>query len=236
MSRQLHIFVSLAVLLIFIPAVSADLYWETHMTTSGIPGVQNGDDISKTFMNKDGMRMERKDGITIMNYEKGMIYQLDFDKKTYEEVRLDSMLQGHDEAVQYMQNMIKSMSEDITIEKTDETKKINGYDCTKYVVTVMGMPSETWITKDVEGFAELQNATKKHIEKYKNNPLLKNMLGNPAFEKLEGFPIMSVSQVGQMRSVSNVTKIEKKKLDADLFLPPSDYAKVESSSDSPFGR
>jgi Domain of unknown function (DUF4412) len=233
--KRFSLYVCIFTLLIaWTPCTLADFYWESQVTSSGMPGGQDKDEITKTYMKDGAMRTESSDGIMIMDMENGLIYQIDNVKKTYSELNLATMFSGDSEAQQFMANMMKSMAEDIKIEKMDETKKISGYKCTKYVVTIMGMQSEQWVTKDVKGYTELQKSSKKYLEKFKDNPMVKNMIGNPAFDKVDGFPIQTVSQMGNIKTMSTVTKIEKKSFGDKLLKPPAGYTKVEPDKDSPF--
>jgi GLPGLI family protein len=113
----------------------------------------------------------------------------------------------------------------VDVTKTDEKKTINGYACTKVVVTDDGKEFLTaWVTKDVKGFEGMR----KDLEEFRKrmaamNPMMPKGLSE-AMGKLEGFPIememaMGVKQV--------VTKIERKSIKASEFEVPEGYKKVK---------
>jgi len=230
MKRSIPKIAIIAFLLIWIPSSFAGLYWETHMKMTGVPGGQDKDETTKTYMTEDSMRVDSSDGIMIFRLKDGVIYTIDTVKKTYSEMQLDNMFQGKDgESSKKAQEMMASMAQSMEVKKTSETKKISGYNCTKYIVSIMGMETEQWVTEDIKEFNKLRIAMRAYSEKYKSNPLVQSVVGNASFEDIKGCPIYSSSQFGNMKTENKVIKVEVKKIDDDLFKVPSGYAKIESS-------
>jgi len=85
--------------------------------------------------------------------------------KTYTKVNMMSV----------MDNTMGEMAKNIQVTPTNETKKIAGYKCKKYNVTVMGVKSKDWLSKDVEGYKEYRAISKKMEKMFQKNPRLRQM-------------------------------------------------------------
>jgi hypothetical protein len=142
------------------------------------------------------------------------MYQLNPKEKTYIKVSDTEMEQ-----------MSEGMAEEIGWTPTQETKKISGYPCRKYKVTVMGVENEHWLSKDVKEYNEFKAITEKVIQK---NPALgKNRIFGILSLYREGFPVQTVSNVMGMKTTMTLKKIEKKSFNKDLFKVPKDYEQRE---------
>ncbi len=205
------------------------LYWESEIV--GLPGSSpNAPVIAKSYQTPDGLRIEKTDEITIINFKSGTMYSINPTKKTYSGQKIDQMMNMGDkdpEANDQMQKMMSSMMSSMEVKKTEETKKISGYNCTKYIVTMMGFPSEYWVTTEVKGYKELQEATKKYAESLKSNPMISNIMNANIFEKIDGFPIQVSTDIMGTKSSTRVIKVEQKNIDSKMMEPPADYARVE---------
>lgn len=119
--------------------------------------------------------------------------------------------------------------EDFTFEKTSETEKILGYNCTKYVVKNKEGSSEIWATDQLGtylglgaagGGGAMGNARGKNAASY-------------AWEKaLIGknfFPLRTVvfGKDGKEAVRMEAVSVEKQSLPASLFVAPADYQKLE---------
>ena len=111
------------------------------------------------------------------------------------------MFAGKDkEDAERAEKMMKNMVKDVTVEKTDETQTINGRKCTKYNVTMMGISTEQWVTKDVKTFMELKEDTKKYMEKFKDNSMISQMMNmDTSAGKVDGFPHEKCNPNGQVQ-------------------------------------
>ncbi|MEO7412143.1 MAG: DUF4412 domain-containing protein [Opitutaceae bacterium] len=120
-------------------------------------------------------------------------------------------------------------AEDFTFEKTSETEKILGYNCTKYLVKNKDGSSEIWATEQLGtylglgaagGGGAMGNARGKSAASY-------------AWEKaLIGknfFPLRTVvfGKDGKESVRMEAVSVEKQSLPASLFVPPADYQKFE---------
>jgi hypothetical protein len=139
-------------LLIFLTASAsahADLYWESEVMTSGVPAGLEGlppqarselleefkpkTKTVKYYLTSNASRTDiSNDIIMITEFDTMTMYQLNVNDKTYTKT---DMLSEMD------QEMPKEMME-IRVTPTSETKKIAGYQCKKYTVTMMRENSE----------------------------------------------------------------------------------------------
>jgi len=184
----------------------------------------------------------------IMRLDQEKMYQVDYDKKTYSEMTFAEIEQAvkalsatSDQKMAEMEEHMKSMPEaqrkmmeqmmgkkgggNVTLEKTGETMKVSGYDCTKFVAkdgdkVVMTM----WATKDVKGF----DALRKDYEAVMRRMMsmtpggMKGLVD--AMNKVEGFPMQS-EWAGM---TTTVTKVVVQATPAAEFAIPAGFTKVES--------
>jgi len=230
---------SLPLALIFfltlLPMAYADLYWVSVVKTGGVPKglpenlpkevrkqmlaqFKSETDTQKHYLTSYASRTETKQGITIMDFESMAMYQLNPKNKTYTKIDMKSMMQGQ------MGEMAKKMAEDSKTTRTNDTKKIDGYQCRKYIVTIMGSESEYWMSKDVQGYREFEALNENMLKKH---PEFKQMqMGG--FTGKEGFPIETVTNMMGIKTTTVLEKIEKKSLSKELFKIPSGYKLVET--------
>ncbi len=169
----------LLILLIVAASAHADLYWESEVRTSGIPAGLEGLPPQARAALVDQFKPETKtvkyyltshasrtdlsnDIIMIIEFDTMTMYQLNVNDKTY--IKTD-MLSGMDQEMQ--QDMME-----IRVTPTSETKKIAGYKCKKYNVTMMREKSEYWLSKDVTGYKEFKAITAKCEKKLQKDPML----------------------------------------------------------------
>jgi len=224
---------ALLIYLVFAPVVYGDLYWESTVETGGAPeGMLKSmpkqirdqmldqfkprTEIVKNYLTSFAIRSEQKDHIMILNYDTLTMYQIDPTKKTYTKVNL----------LTAMEQMGQEMSEDMKITATNETKKIAGYICTKYIVTGMGAKTEHWVSKDVKGYKEFRAVTEKMEKKLKKSPSM-GKIGMSGISSKEGFPIRTVTDMMGIKSTTTLKNIQKKSLSKSLFKIPEGYKLVE---------
>ena len=212
-----------------------DLYWESVVKTGGMPEglpenlpkevrdqmlvqFKGETDTQKHYLTPYASRTETKQGITIIDFKTMTIYQLNPMNKTYTEISIPSMMKGQ------MGEMAKKMAEDSKVTRTNETKKIAGYRCRKYIVTIMGSKSEYWMSKDVEGYREFEALNEKMLKKH---PEFKQMqMGG--FSGKEGFPVETTTNMMGIKTTTALEKIEEKPLNKALFKIPNGYRLVET--------
>lgn len=219
------------------PIVSADLYYETKVT--GGPGRETPD-LTKTYLSDQGMRIETGDGTAmVVNFKEEKFYQINLNDKTYTETKFEDFMKPQDEKdaelTAQMGKMMEQMMASMEVTKTEETQEIKGYNCTKYLVSIMGSTSDYWVTKDVKEYDVMMKQTDQYKELFKKNPILSGIsAGFDMQKKIDGFPIRIINKMMGMEIVQEVEKIETEKIDKDVFQPPKEFNKVEKSADSPF--
>jgi hypothetical protein len=205
----------------------ADLYWESEQVTKGAPGQADGTKVVKNYYTSHASRIEMGNGkVMIMDLDKRTMLHLNPADKTYTETDMEEMagprnMPGVDKAQQ--KKMMESMMQSMQVTPTNETKTINGYKCRKYLVSVMMVNSEYWLSKDVKGYEELKAIGEKMAKSFESNPMLKQMNIAGMMDKLDGFPVQVVSQVMGGTITNTLVKIEKKSLSDDLFKVPAGY-------------
>ena len=223
--------------LTLLPMAYADLYWVSVVKTGGTPKglpenlpkevrdqmlaqFKSETHTQKNYLTSYASRTETEQGIMIMDFESMMMYQLKPKNKTYTKINMKSMMEGQ------MGEMAKKMAEDSKVTRTNDTKKINGYQCRKYIVTIMGSENEYWMSKDVEGFREFEALNEKMLKKH---PEFKQMQTG-GFTGKEGFPVETVTNMMGMKTNTVLEKIEEKSLSKDLFEVPAGYKLIETKT------
>ncbi len=119
----------------------------------------------------------------------------------------------------------------LEINKTKESARIAGYSSVKYQVKVNGdLKEEAWLSEssrahdefDINKFYNLFNdftAQAGTTEFYQSNPKYLE------FARL-GFPLKSVNYYGGYETISEVTQLDKQKLEPLVFTVPTDYKQV----------
>lgn len=190
--------------------------------------------------------------VVIVRLDKEVMYTLDSQKQTYSEMsfaELEQTMQHAsgqmDAAMAQMQKelagmppeqrkMVEQMMRDkmpgmhasaapTEVTKTNETRQINGYACTKYVIhrgpeTVMTM----WTTTDVKDFS----AMRKDFEEFSKRLAAVRPMGGDlgkSMRQVEGFPMQTETGQGIK---TMVTKVEKRAIAASEFDIPTGYKKV----------
>jgi hypothetical protein len=169
------------VLLLFVLGLAAaparaDIYMKqkTHTGAFTMMGQSQPekDETNIVWLGENKVRVDNGNGqSTLLLGDKGLIYVIDNNKKTYTEMPLDmgkamnEAMAGQGErggkAAEMMKGMMKGMMGGMSVTVTDagETKKIGAWNCRKYLVA-MKMPmgetnSETWATEDIKIDAKL---------------------------------------------------------------------------------
>ena len=212
-------------------AVMADLYWESDQETKGMPGRPDETKVIKTYLTAYASRTEREGQITIMNFDTKIMYHINPQAKTYQQINMAEMgkppeMKG--EKGQAQQQMMKNMMGNIQVTPTQETRQIAGYNCQKYLVSGMMMNSDYWLSKDVKGYEEIKEIGKKIAGVFDENPMMKQMNIAGMMGQLDGFPVQMVMNIMKGTSTTTLKKIEKKPLDKSLFSVPEGYTQTQS--------
>ncbi|MGD9261444.1 MAG: DUF4412 domain-containing protein [Desulfobacterales bacterium] len=235
--KWMRILPLVCVVLIFVsPMAYGDLCWENLVVSGGasdflpknlpkqvreqmLKELEPTTETERCFLTSYGFRTETKDHIVIIEYDTMTMYQLNPSEKIYTKVDMEAEMEGS------MGQMAEEMAEDSRITPTDETKKIAGYNCRKYIVTLMDAENEHWLSKEVEGYKEYKAISDKVLQK---NPQWgqMNIVG---FSGKHGFPVKTVNNMMGMTVTTTLQKIEKKSLSKDLFKVPAGYKLLETT-------
>jgi hypothetical protein len=218
--------------LIISSGAMADLYWESDQETKGMPGRPDETKVIKTYLTTYASRTEREGQITIMNFDTKVMYQINPQTKTYQQINIAEMgkppeMKG-EKGQQMQQQMMKNMMGNIQVTPTQETRQIAGYNCQKYLVSGMMMNSDYWLSKDVKGYEEVKEIGKKVSALFDENPMMKQMNIAGMMGQLDGFPVQTVMNIMKGTSTTTLKKIEKKSLDKSLFSVPEGYTQEQS--------
>jgi len=245
---------AIAIMLTFVvlPA-RADIYMKqkTHTDAMSIMGQTQPakDEITITWIAKDKSRTDTGDkNTTILRMDKGLLYQIDHQKKTYKEMPLNikQMIDENvaekgeeaEEAAALAQEMAAAFAEsmEVKVTPTDEKKKIGNWNCRKYILnTKMAMgeaASEAWATDqlqiDWKSYLILTNAM---------------MAGSPGFEKMidkiyqemskmKGVIVLQLNTTKAMgievKSSTELLEFSEQAAPAGTYDVPTGYKKVKS--------
>jgi hypothetical protein len=217
-------YLPLAFLIFFTISTAAygDLYWESEMVSGGVPAglpsnlpKQMLDQFNKTetikhYLTSYAYRTDTNDGIMIIEHDTMTMYHINIKDKTYTKVNMTSLMDN-----ELGKGMVEGLAKEMKVTPTNETKKIAGYMCKKYNMTMMGSNNEFWISKDVKGYKEYTAFGKKMEKMFEKNPMLRKM---GMAGKWDGFPVQTVMNVMGITTTTTLKTIGYKML--DLEAPP----------------
>lgn len=225
--------------LAFSPVFADDqgLYIETLNRSAGLMGEEPREEVSKTYVAHDKMKVvssEPQGADMVLDPASGTMTFLNHGDKEYYQINAKSMMQAMSQpGIEQMRAMMEQNK--VSVEATGETRKINDWNCTQYIVRKTGMmdiEQEVWATEDVDI----------DLERYTD---LMSMAGpdgllgdsdaaktqRAEMAKIKGYTILSKSKMDMMGSTmeteSEVKVIRKEPMAADMFEIPEGYAKKE---------
>ena len=229
------------------PAVASDegIYIETVNRSTGLMGETPREETSKTYVAHDKMKVASSDpegADMLLDPTTGLMTFLNHANKEYYQINAKSMMQGMSQpGLEQMRAMLEQTK--ISVEATDETKKINDWNCRKYKVTKTGMmeiEQEIWATEEVDINLDRYNEL---MSMSGPDGLLGDSEAGKAqrteMEKIKGYPILSKSKMNMMGSTmeteSEVKIIRQEPMQAEMFEIPKDYQKKEMGQSSAAG-
>ena len=193
------------------------------------------DEIRTVWLAEDKARMDGPENSSIVRLDKNTMVLLDNKKKTCMEIPLGkekSMMPGMSEQESAtIQKLMKNLPKNvITITPTGEKKKINNWNCTKYIQTFSGMEkSELWATEDIK--LNMDVFSKLYAAITAKNPGMGGTMDDMAAEmkKIKGVTVLTVSAMEMMGSKVNTStellEIKEGKAPAGIFEIPAGYKK-----------
>jgi hypothetical protein len=202
---------------------------------------------STLYISATKIRLSDPSHDTIFDGASGKMAVIDRQKKVYWE----SSAEEREAAFRQLEEQMKKMQEQlanlppairekmagatgasITVQKGTGTKKIAGYDCEQYLIS-MGetIKIEKWVTQDLQFPLTLFDAQK---ATFAGNPMLKNFARMAdEMKKIKGFPLGETTTIKGAPGVAGetsreATEVKKGAIDASVFAIPAGYTKVES--------
>jgi hypothetical protein len=204
------------------------------------------DSIETIWITNDGFRSEGDDNIMIFRVDKNTAYIIGKKDKTYMEQSLNVSKVMNDalndkgmsaEDKKAMNSMMKNMMDfKLTISETNESKKINVWNCKKYVMkldSVMG-PSLTdiWATQDIKIDQALFSKYKALSMSITSQAGLKESFekAQKEYSKIKGITVLSSTSTNvmgsQIRSTVELLEYNEGKAPAGALDIPAGYKKV----------
>jgi hypothetical protein len=226
----------------------ADVMYEMVSTSEGMMGMKGETnmrifvkgDRSITEMTADDPTGGKMTDTKIIRLDKGVIWAIDHEKKTYTEIAIEQ------EKPSVGTSEEEIAMPDIKVVRTGETKKILNKDCEEVIVTMdieneegaTKLEQTMWVTTDFPGYKEIQEF-QSHMSG--SGSMSSSMMGGnkktfEEFQKktseIEGFPLeidmeMIMGAGGMSFSFlthSEVTKIETNPISDKVFEIPAGYS------------
>ena len=198
------------------------------------------DVVETTWLTKKGFRNDNPEQSVLLLLDRKQMIMIDHTDKTYVEMPLDMnkmIPQGAQQDSQEQaafQGMMKNMMKmDVTVAATGEKKKIRGWKCKKYIVTMktfMGvMTNEIWATEDLRVDTEIY--ARMGSSMMAGMPGMQNSMEDMTREmkKIKGvrvYSTMTQEMMGQkIRHTTELLEFKKGKAPAGLFKTPEGYQK-----------
>lgn len=186
-------------------------------------------------------RTSNGDTDAIVNYSTGTMTMIDNRKKEYYETTLAEMTAMFDQldrqlAGSPLGGLLGGKVGDVTLQKVEGAKKVAGYDCDHYVLTMGNdMKFDIWAAPDLQTPVQYYDASKAPYAAM--GPMGRGF--GKMFEemkKVKGFPLsMGINAKVMMMKIDTLqeaTQVSKDPIPASAFEPPAGYRK----KDSPFKR
>jgi hypothetical protein len=218
----------------------------SKVSTNGQPGGTQTNYISSEHVR----RSESKGNDVIIDLKNGTMTNIDTKKKTYfimttqdmEAMQAAMAARMNDpkmkQAMAMMQGMSSSMASDTEVKKTGVTRKVAGYACEEWLISMGGMVSMTeCVTNDlkypVQSWAALADFQESMRKSMSFGPSAK--AGTDYAEKMKsikGFPVASTSTVDagitKITTAIEVTDVSRAPIPASTWDVPAGFAKVEN--------
>ena len=236
------------------PAAFGDVTIETKV----------GDRTARTYIAPHRLAGETREGTVIFRGDKKLLWSLDSKNKTYSELTQEdfqAMGSSMNDAMSQMQEAMKNMTPEQrammekmmkgrmpeaptqtkrTVKATGESKTINGFACSGYVVSKDdGTSIEMWATDpkalklsadDLATCKEMADFIKTSVPQMGQLQDLVKDFAHPKENDVPGLPILSIQKDkgGQEISRAEIVKIESGAVPAERFEVPEGFTKQES--------
>jgi hypothetical protein len=221
---------------------TAEAGWEIHSRYAGYGGTTEKE---VSYFQRNQVREESGDQITVMDFAARKIIMIDGKEKTYSVMTFEEfkrmMREGMRKAREAMDEMKRQgisvpgmpsrAAGTITVAGIAGAT-VAGYPCDGYRVSAgETVTEEIWVTKKIDVSQELGPAVWKEFEELTQDAKkmgfdVEDSGDAPAYRKImeSGYPMKTVDK--QSGAVHEVTRAEKKELPASLFEEPKGYEQV----------
>ncbi len=210
------------ILLLLTSVVHAGVYWESEVLTKDAKGHAEESGIERNYCTADASRVELPNGrVLIIRFDTMTMYRLHPDTKTYSETRLDDLMPAMNHGTQ--KQLLGLLAHAVEVTPTGETRKISGYKCRKYNISLLTIAGEYWVSKDVQGYGELKEISAGVARKLEKSPLLSQFNIMDIINKADGFPVQATVETMNGQTVTTLKKADQRKVSDNLFRIPDDY-------------
>lgn len=205
-------------------------------------------EITVTWLGKTRARTDADEKTSVIYLaDKGIVYQIDHQKKTYSEMPLniklaiDEAVADEDEEVKEFADLAKEMAEafvaglEVKVTETSETKKIGNWNCRKYLIeTKMAFgdtSAESWATEELKMDQKLYLTMTNMM--MSGSPGFSQMLEKIIKEmsRVKGVIVYQVSKTkamgAEVASTTELLEFDEKTPPAGLYEVPAGYKAVK---------
>ena len=179
------------------------------------------------YIEKNRMRSDADSLQTslILDWDKDLLINVSHQQKLFVENKLSEMQARMRQTLEMMQT--PDTQGRFTVEETSEHAEVSGYPVTKLVLLHDGKPDASFWVSDQVKDKELIETYQKFIGMMGANPMMAGIF--QGFKQIykKGYPLkieLGATAVRPQVTIT-ITKLEKKKLPADTFVPPKSYQK-----------
>jgi hypothetical protein len=237
--------VSLWLCVMFPLVLHADVFLKQKVHTDAFEMMgqtQPAKDVTQTtWLTANGIRNDNDEQSVIIRSDKNVVTLLDHKQKTYREIPLDfsamakNATGGNEKESEEMQKMMSNMMKfKLTVTPTNDTKKINSWNCKKYLQqmeTPMGpSTTEVWACEDIKVNFELYS--KLAVTMFAQMPGMKENMAEITKEvkKIKGVSVLSntsMSMMGKiMKTSSELLEVKEENAPAGILNIPPGYKKM----------
>jgi hypothetical protein len=212
--------------------LSADVYIKTNTHTDAFMGQPAKDVVTEQWIGKDKFANVAENQTTIVDLGKKKLFIIYNNTKSY--VEADLPLDISKLVPDQMASMMSMMKLTVTVNPTDETKKIDKWNCKAYDInmdmSMMQMKMKAWVTTDVPFDWKSYMEKMFGIIMTSTMPMI-DQKSIDEFKKIKGFQVatdMSMAMMGQNVKVSTrVAEITSKPAPANIYSVPAGFKKQD---------
>lgn len=186
------------------------------------------------YYSGDQFRTDHLEGAmsTIIDFRGDRMVMIDHSSRTYVETKFSQWEKEVSEKLKKTMPEIRTRERKITVTRTGEKARIQGFQTEKIEIRADGeLIEENWMTRDVD-VREVERVMEKVAKSFSKEFKVEMKEGREIYEKLKayGIPILvkdySLTYGLGPITVVEVRRLEKKDLGSEVFLPPPSYQRI----------